>query len=134
MIQFKAYTIRRLYVSDAEELNKLIIGNKERLKTYFPKTLKENLSIEDSKKFTLKKVEQFKTKKEFLFVITKNNVNQILGLIYIKDLNWDKSQGEFAYCIDADFQGKGLICIAVKKLSVYAFNKIRIRNTSNYCL
>ncbi len=124
MIQFKTYTVREVLLEDAKAINTLMIANKERFSTYFPQTLKQNLSFEASKKFTLKKVEQFKAKKEFLFIIKMNDDNQVLGLIYIKDLNWDKKQGEFAYCIDANFHGKGLISTAVERLSEYAFKDL----------
>lgn len=124
MIKFDKYSIRKLCVSDADELNKLLLNNKDRLKTYFPKTLEQNLSGESSKIFTFKKVEQFKTKEEFLFVLLKDGVSQVLGLIYFKDLNWNNKQGEFAYCIDVNYEGKGLITKAVKKLSEYLFEKL----------
>ncbi|MGB5417865.1 GNAT family N-acetyltransferase, partial [Algibacter sp.] len=50
--------------------------------------------------------------------------NKLVGLVYIKEVDLDKKQGELAYCIDYNFQGKGLITEAVKQLSDYAFSQL----------
>jgi len=127
MIKFETHTVRKIYVEDAKGIHALMIANKERFKTYFPKTLDQNLTLEASLKFTQEKTTLFAAKEEFLFVIKKNYTDQILGLIYIKELDWTKRQGEFAYCIDANFQGKGLISKAVKRLSEYAFKEFGLK-------
>ncbi|MEJ6791649.1 MAG: GNAT family protein [Lacinutrix sp.] len=46
--------------------------------------------------------------------------------MYIKELNWSIKQGEFVYCIDYNFKGKGLISKAVKVLSKHAFTKLEL--------
>jgi ribosomal-protein-alanine N-acetyltransferase len=53
-----------------------------------------------------------------------SETRELAGLIYIKELDWDKKQGEFAYCIGYTFEGQSLISKAVNALSTYAFNDL----------
>lgn len=119
-----SYYITQIDKKDAWNVCNFVVVNEDRLKRYFPKTLEENLTPELSNIFVAKKVKQFENKNEFLFTIKKNESNKLFGLIYIKSLDWVKKQGEFAYCIDYNVEGKGLMTETVKKLSEYAFESL----------
>jgi len=127
VIEFDKYKIEKIRKQDAKELNQLMVLNKERFKTYFPKTLYQNLTLEASIKFTQEKTIQFATKEEFLFTVKELTYKQLIGLVFIKELDWTKGQGEFAYCIDADFQRKGIISSVIDKLVAYAFDNLGLK-------
>jgi len=116
------YHIDSIHDTDAESLSKLMISNHDRFYRYFPKTLEQNLSTKASNDFIQQKSAQFDAKEEFLFVLKK--AISVVGLIYIKELDWNKKQGEFAYCIGKEYSGKGLITKAVQYLSKYAFSDL----------
>ncbi len=59
-------------------------------------------------------------------VIKENRTAIVVGLVYIKELDWDKKQGEFAYCLAGEYESKGLMSIAVKELSAHAFDNLRL--------
>lgn len=120
-LNFGSYYIIPIHPKDGWSLCNFCVTNEDRLKRYFPKTLEQNLTPDLSKIFVEKKAKQFETKQEFLFTIKENETNTLTGLVYIKELDWNKKQGEFAYCIDYNFEGKGVIKQAVNKLSNYAF-------------
>ena len=120
------YRISKITKKDALGIHELMRTNINRFNRYFPKTLVENITIEKSKNFSINKEKAFKNKDEFLFVL--KNVNKIIGLIYIKELDWAKKQGEFAYCIDSGYEGKGLICKSVTELAQYAFENLELEN------
>ncbi len=122
MISFSGFSVNRISLSDARGLSDLMRSNHERFYRYFPKTLEQNLSLEASKVFIELKIAEFDAKNEFLFILKKGD--KVIGLIYIKELDWNKKQGEFAYCIGNEFGGKGLISKAVKLLSAFAFNTL----------
>mgnify|MGYP000398010516 CR=1 FL=1 len=88
------------------------------VKRYFPKTLAQNLTPDLSKFFVEKKVKHFQLKEEFLFTLKNKESKELAGLIYIKELDWNKKQGEFAYCIGYTFKGQGLMIKAINKLSI----------------
>ena len=51
----------------------------------------------------------------------------MIGLIYIKELDWQKGQGEFAYCMDINVQNKGYMTTVVQLLSDYAFDQLKLK-------
>ena len=46
--------------------------------------------------------------------------------MYIKELHKVIGQGEFAYCIDYNFEGQGIISTGVTKLCDYAFTDLAL--------
>ncbi|NMH89238.1 GNAT family N-acetyltransferase [Flavivirga algicola] len=126
MLSFNRYHIKPIQPKDAWSLCNFIVANEDRLKRYFPKTLEQNLTPDLSKFFVDKKVKQFDLKEEFLFTIKENESDEFVGLIYIKELDWDKKQGEFAYCIGYPFERKGIMTNAIHILSEYAFTNLNI--------
>lgn len=121
---FDNFNISVIREHDAQGIHKLMINNQDRFKRYFPKTLEENKTIRLATKFASKKEKEFNKKEEFLFTIKEDD--KVIGLIYIKELDWVKKQGEFAYCISFGHESKGLISKAVEKLSNYAFVNLRL--------
>lgn len=121
-----SYYISPIELKDAWNICNLVVANEDRLKRYFPKTLEQNLTPDLSNIFVQKKVKQFNTKEEFLFTIKENESNMLVGLVYIKELDWTKKQGEFAYCIDYNVEGKGIMTEAIQQLSEYAFENLGI--------
>ena len=120
-INFGSCVINPIQIIDSWPICDFVIANEDRLKSYFPKTLQQNLTPELSNIFAEKKAKQFKAKEEFLFIIRENEIKKLIGLVYIKEVDWDKKQGEFAYCIDYNTVGKGLMTEAIKQLSKHAF-------------
>ena len=124
MIGFDGFEINPIHARDALKIWDLCIVNADRFKRYFPKTLEQNLTPTLSELFVQKKIKQFQSKTEFLFTLKETETRKLAGLIYIKELDWDKNQGEFAYCIGYRFKGKGLMIKAIDNLSKYAFDHL----------
>ena len=127
MITIGDFHISPIKIEDAWKICNFAISNEDRLGLYFPKTLEQNLTPTLSKAFVELKVKQFNLKDEFLFTIKPHQLNEVAGLVYIKELDWEKKQGEFAYAIGYPFEGKGITSNAVKALSQYAFNDLKLR-------
>lgn len=125
MIEFENYFLTKISKDDAQGIHSLMIANVDRFQRYFPKTLETNRTLSLAKEFAVKKETEFDTKEEFLFVIKKKN--SVIGLIYIKELDWKKKQGEYAYCIDSNFEGKGLMSRIINVLSSYAFAELGLK-------
>jgi ribosomal-protein-alanine N-acetyltransferase len=121
---FNGFCIDNVNLEDAKSIHQLMVTNAERFKRYFPKTLEDNATETLSKTFVKSKVDGFLSKTVFLFTIKEKNTNAIVGLIYIKELDWTIKQGEFAYCIDSKCGGKQLMSKAIKILSEYAFTDL----------
>ena len=126
-LSFDSYFIEPIETQDAWNICNFVVANEDRLKRYFPLTLKENLTPNLSKLFTKKKVKEFETREEFLYLIKEKESKALVGLIYLKKLDWVKKRGELAYCIGYEFEGKGITTNAVTILSDYTFNNIGLK-------
>lgn len=122
--KFNAFEINPIHGGDTWKICDLMIANADRFKSYFPGTLAQNLNPTLSQQFVETKLKQFESKEEFLFTLKHSETRELVGLIYIKELDWDLKQGEFAYCIGYTSEGQGLTSKAVNLLSEYAFNNL----------
>ncbi|MGC1630476.1 MAG: GNAT family N-acetyltransferase [Gelidibacter sp.] len=108
-----------LQPTDALQLNKLFVSNTDRFMKYLPKTLGENTTFESTQNYIARKIKAAKKKNAFVFVINDKHSQDIIGMIILKNLDWETKKGEFAYCIDKRFKGKGLMSMAIKATSDY---------------
>jgi len=122
--EFETYYVTLIQEKDAWPLCDFMVTNEDRFKRFMPITLAQNLTPTLSKNFCKKKIKQCQNKEEFLFNIKEKETNALIGLVYIKNLDWNKKQGELAYCIGYPHKGKGTIAKVVKILSEYAFGKL----------
>ncbi|MEH6534751.1 MAG: GNAT family protein [Psychroserpens sp.] len=126
ILQFNNFEINAIHEGDAWKICDLMVANADRFKHYFPGTLAQNLNPTLSQLFVEKKIKQFEKKDEFLFTLKHSETRELVGLIYIKELDWNKKQGEFAYCIGYTFKGQGLASKSINALSKHAFNDLDI--------
>jgi ribosomal-protein-alanine N-acetyltransferase len=124
MIQIGSFHIDFLKQENAESLSEMMVSNSNRFKRYFPITLSKNLSPKDSEKYIVEKNNERKVKSEFTFAIKESSTFKIAGIIIIKEINWNIKQGEFAYCVDVNFENKGLMSKAILAVSKFAFDVI----------
>ena len=120
-------TVRQIAMSDADDLCTLMTSNASRFFRFFPKTLKLNSTVEDSKKYILKKRKEQQAKEEYTFLLKEPVTNKTMGLLILKEINWMTKQGELAYCMDHNFEGKGFMTQGVQYISEYAFRKLELR-------
>ncbi len=132
-LDFKNYFVEPIAEHDAWKLCNFIVANSERLKRYFPITLEHNLNPDLSRYFVGRKIKQFNAKEEFLFKLKEKKDRTIIGLVYIKELHWDKKQAELAYCIGYQFEGLGMATETVKVLSKYAFETLELKPCKSSC-
>ncbi len=119
--------IFKISKKDAWGICDFIVANEDRLFDFFPGTREQNLTPDLSERFTIIKEKQFEAKEEFLFTLRIKDDRKIIGLVYIKALDWVKKQGEFAYAIDYNYEGKGITSKIIKELSKYAFETLGLK-------
>ena len=121
------FIINQLNQTDANQLFQFMLDNKERLKFFFPVTLEMTSSLEKTEEYISIKNKEIEEKTNFTFGIRDKNNKQIGGLIIIKKIDWDIKQGEFAYCIGSEFEGKGVTSFAVKEMTKFAFEELGVK-------
>jgi ribosomal-protein-alanine N-acetyltransferase len=118
--------LQRIHEDDGWSLCDFVATNEDRLITFFPKTREANLTPDLSKRFAKIKSKEFDQKEEFLFTIKPKDSRSIVGMIYLKELDWKKKQGELAYCIDYKYEGQGITTQLIQDLSGYAFEQLDV--------
>lgn len=125
---FETYHIDKIEAYDTHKIHELLSSNYEHFEAACPDMLAKNLTEELSNSFVKKKIGQFKNKEAFLFTIKKTITGDIIGIIYIKNLDWEAKQGECICCVDYNLQGKGIATKAIKALSHYAFKTLTLES------
>ncbi len=102
-------------------------NNADRLKRFFPKTLEQNLTPTLSQYFAENKIKAFEAKEEFLWVLKEKEHHTLAGMIYLKEIDWTKKQGELAYAIDYKEAGKGHMTKTVQLVTNWAFEELNLK-------
>lgn len=127
VFEFDEYIIEPIHEKHSWRICDFITVNTDRLRRFFPKTLEQNLTPDLSKYFVERKIRQFREKEEFLFVLKELENRTVIGLVYIKELDWVKKQAELAYCIGYQYEGKGFTTQSVHTLSTYALDTLGLK-------
>jgi ribosomal-protein-alanine N-acetyltransferase len=121
------YLLDKLQPTDSNQLYLFMSNNAERLKLFFPITLEMNSSLEKTEVYISIKNKEIEEKTNFTLAIRDKSNQQIVGLIIIKKIDWDIKQGEFAYCIGSELEGKGVTSFAVKEMTNFAFEDLGLK-------
>ena len=121
------YSVAPIAVKDAWRICDFVVSNTERLTSDFPRTVRANLTPTLAEIFVAKKVKEFEKGLEYLFTIKENTNRTIIGLIYVKELQKIVGQGELAYCIGYQYEGKGLTTAMVGKIKDWAFEEKQLQ-------
>jgi len=128
MLQSEVFYITPISIVDTVGIHQLVLENTEEFKVYLPVTTAQNTTLEDSKTFVENKINKFLDKEQFLFVIKEKVSDTVSGLVYIKDLDWNKLQAEFGYCLTAKKHGQGWMTKTIQLLSEYAFEILGLKS------
>lgn len=128
MIKMDSFHIDYLKIVDANQLFEFLVANTERFKRFFPVTISSNSTLEKTKEYISIKIKEIEEKTNFTCAIRETKTNQICGLIIIKKIDWNKKQGELAYCIGSQFESKGLTSFAVSEMSKFAIEELKLKS------
>ena len=126
-LEFKDYYVDFIHEKYAWRICDFCVINEDRLKRFFPKTLEQNLTPDLSKYFVEKKIKEFAAKEEFLFVLKEKENHSLIGLIYLKELDWGKKQGELAYVIGNQAEGNGYMTETINAICDWAIKELQLK-------
>lgn len=116
--------ISHICPEDALALHQLVLKNQEYWGKYFPLTVEKNLTPEKTQSF-IAQLDTSEKPCQFLYTIKNNDA--LIGLIYLKELDWEAKKGELAYAINQEDVGKGYAGAGVKEVISLAFKKYDLR-------
>ena len=125
-MKFKNWKIENIEAILPEEFFELIQKNKSHIHSTFPVTVANCLDIEKTKNFITENIEKENNKDGYYFYIRNLETNKLIGYVCIKNVKKDVMKCEFAYFIDKDFEGQGIISKLVSQTIAYCFNELEM--------
>lgn len=125
-------TLRPVNSNDASSFFKLIEANRERFGESFPVTTKECSTLEGAVIYVEKRMLDADEKNTFCYVIEEHSTGHLIGCVFLKEIVWNIPKAEFAYFIDRNHSGKGIVSRCVGAITEQAFkdwkfNKLYMR-------
>jgi ribosomal-protein-serine acetyltransferase len=87
----------------------LIDKNRVRLEDFFAGTVSKTKNIADTIDYCSVIEQKVKDKSYFPFIIISKAENKFIGLIDVKNIDWNIPKAEIGYFIDSNYEGKGII-------------------------
>lgn len=116
--------LKIISIEDLEAYYTLINNNRDRLKSYFPKTIESTQNLQEAKNHLSKINQKFVNKEIYPFGVFKNKL--LIGWLSLKNIDWRIPKGELAYFIDKKYEGNGIISSALKEIIKFAFNELKM--------
>lgn len=125
--QGNVFSVKRVNTKDAWGICDFVVSNETRLVKFFPVTRAANLTPNLSNRFVELKARAFDNNEEFLYLLRREGFSRIIGMIYIKELDWDKRVGELAYAIDYNYRGMGITTLLIQGIKKVAFEDLDLK-------
>jgi len=124
---FRNFKIIEFDTKQCSSFYNLIDSNRERLETYFAGTVKNTKTLEDTKNYCKQIDIRVKNKNYYIYTIIEKENNSFIGLIDVKNIDWNVPKAEIGYFIDYNHQGKGIITNAVASIIEYLLKEYNFR-------
>ena len=133
--EFENFKIIDFDPNGATSFFKLVDDNRSRLEDFFPGTVSDNNTLEDSLQYFQSVDQKVKDLSYFPFILCDKKTDKYIGLVDLKRIDWRIPKAEIGYFIDEKYQGKGIISTAVAAVisyveKEYQFKKILCRTHS----
>lgn len=122
--------LRLFQMADAEEYFRLIDENRNELKTWLP-WLNSNTTPQDTIEYLKYDKKRLTNNQGYTLAILYKG--RIAGAISYHDIDWADRKVELGYWLGKQFQGKGLMTIAVRILTDQAFERLNLNRVEIHC-
>ena len=110
------YYLKLLSQSYGEAFFNLIENNRSRLEDFFAGTVCKTETLEDTLSYCEEIEERIKAKTYFPYLIIETVSQKVIGLIDVKNIDWEIPKAELGAFIDQNHEGKGIITALGKEL------------------
>jgi ribosomal-protein-serine acetyltransferase len=116
--------LKLLELGDAKALYELVARNKERLLRYFPITIRNNETRIATRQY-LRHLKKRIIKKD-LYTLGIYSNKGLIGVFFIKNIDWNALKCELGYFIDKDDEGKGIMTLAFDTIIDFCFEELKL--------
>lgn len=134
-MQFDKYKISLLEASQSEFFFNLINDNRSRLEDFFAGTVSKTRTQEDTIAYCKEIAQRILNKTYFPFMIIDVATNEFVGLVDVKNIDWNVPKAELGSFIGTNYEGKGIATEATSLvvdhlIETYHFKKLLCRANS----
>ena len=105
-------------------LFELIKRNHSYFKRYFPITLSKTKDLSSTESYVKELLDKVEKKTMFPFGIFADDL--LIGMIYVKNIDWNILKCELGYYIDKEYSGKGISGKMVKQIEPFIFDELKL--------
>lgn len=120
------WVIDRIDAVLPQEFYNLVQSNREHIRKTFPVTLSACEDLQRTAQFLLDASNKEKTGDGFHFFIRNCESDKLMGYICIKKIDKNIMKCELAYFIDRQFEGMGIISLAVEDILAICFSALNM--------
>ena len=117
-------SIKAIQKKEYKELFELIQQNRDHLKRFFPITLSNTNSTRETKRYVKSLLEKLSRKE--LFPMGIYHQEELVGMVYIKNIDWKIPKCEIGYFIGQSSEGKGLMTKTLGLATSYCFEELKM--------
>jgi RimJ/RimL family protein N-acetyltransferase len=111
---FDHFKIDLLKETESEAFFKLIDSNRIRLENFFAGTVSKTRTLKQTIDYCVEIKHRIKNKSYLPYMITDTRTNNFVGLVDVKNIDWNVPKAELGSFIDTTFEGQGLATKATK--------------------
>ncbi|MDO5981286.1 GNAT family N-acetyltransferase [Flavivirga spongiicola] len=132
---FRNFKITLLDTGESERFFYLIDNNRSRLEDFFAGTVSKTKTLHDTISYCREIEQKILNKSYFPFIISDLKTDTFIGLIDVKNIDWNIPKAEIGYFIDVNYEGQGVISKSLRNViehlsEVYRFKKLLCRSNS----
>jgi ribosomal-protein-serine acetyltransferase len=132
---FDNYKVSLLNTNDSDAFFELIESNRSRLEDFFAGTVSKTRTLKDTIAYCVEIQNRIQSKTYFPFMITDINTAEFVGLVDVKNIDWNVPKAELGSFIDHRYEGKGIVSKATNlvidhSIEKYKFIKLLCRANS----
>lgn len=106
---FDNFKINLLQTNEAEALFYLIDSNRQRLEDFFAGTVSKTQTLKDTVNYCIEIQQRIKERSYFPYMITDITTHKFIGLVDVKNIDWNVPKAELGSFIDSGYEGKGIV-------------------------
>ena len=120
------FIIRPITLEDAADFFQLVENNRPRISTYFPGIVSVTKTLEETKSQIAERIEGAEKGKYMIYLIVDKPAGKIVGVVQLKDIDFNARKREFGFFVDQDFERKGIATQSILSASDYCFNTLNL--------
>ena len=124
-MQFDHFKIAILQQEESKSFFDLIEKNRPRLEDFFAGTVSRTKTLEDTIAYCKIIQQRIQERSYFPFMITDLKTNAFVGLVDVKNIDWNVPKAELGSFIDTNYEGRGITSKASHLMVDYLVEKYK---------